>query len=1094
MSKDTSIPTTLTASHVEAIPQPQPKLLVGNLRDIDAGKSVQSFMELAREYGPIFQLDFPGRQVVVVSGFDLVNELCDERRFDKKVWSPLRRVRQFAGDGLFTAETQEPNWHKAHSILLPNFSMKAMQGYFPMMLDIAEQLMSKWERMNADEEIDVPGDMTRLTLDTIGLCGFDYRFNSFYRENMHPFVQSMVGALGEAMEQGNRLPIQDKLMVHKHRQFQADIDFMHSTVDRIIQERKAQGNQGTEKNDLLSYMLNGVDKQSGEKLDDINIRNQIITFLIAGHETTSGLLSFALYFLLNHPEVLAKAYEEVDRVLGPDPSVAPTFAQATRLKYVTQILKETLRLWPTAPMFALYPYEDDTIIGNKYRVSKDQDWAVLIPMLHRDTSVWGEDAEKFNPDRFAPELEQLRPANAYKPFGNGQRACIGRQFAMQEAVLVLGMILQRFELIDHSNYQLHIKETLTLKPEGFTMRVRPRTDAERVPVAFKQQSTTPVELASQPAYSTAPVKKHHTPLLVLYGSNLGTAEDIANHIAEDGAAKGFDSSVAALDDYTNKLPGTGAVVVVTASYNGTPPDNAVSFCDWLKGTELADDALGQVNYTVFGCGSREWASTFQAIPRLIDEQLAKHGARRIYQRGEGDTSDDFDGQFQHWYQPLWATLAETFALDLGAQATQPSQAPAYQIEVINGERPLNPFVASYGTQPMKVVANYELHTKAGPHPSERSTRHIELALPEGMTYRAGDHLGIIARNSEAQVQRVATHFHFDRDTKIRLRQSNNRKTHLPIGEDILVFDLLSDYVELQDVATRSQIKLLADYTECPPEKMQLLALSGDNETSVAKYRAEVLLQRKSLIDLLEAFPACELPFNIYLELLAPIRPRYYSISSSPLQEKERCSITVGVVQGPAKSGHGDYQGLCSNYLAQQATGDVVYGFIRDTKSNFRLPENPETPLILIGPGTGLAPYRGFLQERAALQAAGTAIGKTLLFFGCRHPQQDFIYESELHSFAELEITELFVAFSREDEQKKVYVQDKIKEHAEQIWQLLQDGASIYICGDANKMAPDVRKTFAAIYQEKTGQTAQEAEQWLEALVANNRYLVDVWGN
>src|SRR5581483_7797027 len=362
---------------VEAIPQPPAKFFVVNLLDIDMGMQVQSFIQMAREYGPIFQLELPGRQLVVVSGFDLVNELCDEGRFDKKVWSPLRQVRTFAGDGLFTAKTQEPNWHKAHNILLPNFSMKAMQGYFPMMLDIAEQMMSKWERMNIDEEIDVPGDMTRLTLDTIGLCGFDYRFNSFYRENMHPFVQSMARSLEESRESLLRLPIQDKFMVRKHRQYQADIDFMFDTVDRIIRERKEQGGQSTNKQDLLSYMLTRVDKQSGEKLDDVNIRYQIITFLIAGHETTSGLLSFALYLLLNHPEVLAKAYEEVDRVLGPDPSVPPTFAQITRLKYVTQILKETLRLWPTAPMFAVYPYEEETIIGGKYRVSKHgQDLAI----------------------------------------------------------------------------------------------------------------------------------------------------------------------------------------------------------------------------------------------------------------------------------------------------------------------------------------------------------------------------------------------------------------------------------------------------------------------------------------------------------------------------------------------------------------------------------------------------------------------------------------------------------------------------------------------------------------------------------------------
>ncbi len=1075
---------------IKTIPQPPTKPLVGNLLDIGADNHVQNFMKIAQEYGPIVQMDFPGRQLVLVSGFDLVDELSDESRFDKKVWSPLRKVRAFAGDGLFTAHTQEPNWHKAHNILMPNFSMKAMQGYFPMMLDISEQLMQKWARLNPNEVIDVPADMTRLTLDTIGLCGFDYRFNSFYRENNHPFVESMVGALGEAMESSGRLPIQNKLAFAQHKQMQANIDFMNTTVDHIIQERKRNGEQNASKKDLLSYMLTGVDKQSGESLDDTNIRNQIITFLIAGHETTSGLLSFALYFLLHHPGVLTKAYEEVDRVLGPNPSVTPTFAQINRLKYVGQILKETLRLWPTAPMFSVYPYEDETIIDGKYRMNKEQDWAILIPMLHRDKSVWGEDAEEFNPDHFTVEAEQTRPANAYKPFGNGQRACIGRQFAMQEATLVLGMLLQRFKFIDYSNYQLKIKETLTLKPENFTIQVKERTNAERTLVA-PAHVEKPVEPVTQTVTPTT--IQHNTPLLVLFGSNLGASEDIAHHIAEDGAAKGFDAKVAPLDDYINSLPKKGAVIVVTASYNGTPPDNAVKFSAWMKSADLASDALNDVKYTVFGCGNREWASTFQAIPRLIDSEMEKHGATRIYQRGEGDASDDFDGQFQAWYQPLWKALAQALSIDLGTAPTQ-AQGPALEVEVISGATPLNPFVASFGAQAMKIVAKQELNIKDGAFPSERSTRHIELALPEGVTYNAGDHLGVIGRNNERQIQRVLTRFGFERDTKVRLHRSDTRKTNLPIDEPVLVFDLLSDYVELQDVATRTQIKVMADHTQCPPDKRKLLALSGDDEGSIAKYREEVLEKRKSLIDLLEEFLACELPFNVYLELLSPIRPRYYSISSSPLQESGRCSITVGVVEAPAKSGHGEFEGLCSTYLAHQEVGDVVYGFVRDTKSAFRLPENPATPLIMVGPGTGVAPYRGFLQERAAQKAQGMQVGEALLFFGCRHPQQDFLYQQELASFVEQGITNLAVAFSRENTQQKVYVQDKIREQQERVWQLIQDGAVIYVCGDASKMAPDVRKKFATIYQEKTGKTAQEAEQWLNTLVAEKRYLVDVWGN
>lgn len=1092
----------------EAIPQPPVKPIIGNLLDLDVYTPLQSMVRLAHQYGPIYRLNIQDRSLIAVSGFELVDELCDEKRFDKKVWGPLRILRSFSGDGLFTAHTKEPNWHKAHHILLPAFSQKAMQGYHAAMVDIANQLMEKWSRLNADEEINVPIDMTRLTLDTIGLCGFDYRFNSFYRENAHPFVESMSGALGESMMRLRRLPLGNKLLINKQRQFQADIEYMNSMVDIIIKERKTSGQDLTQKKDLLSYMLTQTDKQTGERLDDQNIRYQIITFLIAGHETTSGLLAFAIYFLLKHPEVLAQAYEEVDRVLGPDATIMPTYAQVNKLNYIQQILKEALRLWPTAPAFALYPYED-TVIGGKYLVTRRDEIAVLVPVLHRDKQIWGNDAEEFKPERFSPEREAALPPNAYKPFGNGQRACIGRQFAMQEATLVLGMLLQRFKLIDHTNYEFKIRETLTLKPDNFRIKVRRREDSERIgspylglPVGLVQTIQEPVRRDATLEVThrqVQPVAKHHTPLLVLFGSNMGTAEELARQIAEDGQFKGFATTVAPLDDYTNKLPQDGAIIIITASYNGTPPDNAATFCKWLRSGNIAADALKDVRYSVFGCGNRDWAATFQAIPRLIDTSLAEFGATRIYPRGEGDAKDDFDGQFQSWYDALWDTLAEKLSInaeELGSKTKEQQ----YEVEIVAGQQ-THPVITIFGAQPMRIVSNAELYAtpaaSAGtalslPTVEEHSARHIEIALPQNISYQPGDHLGIVPSNGEAQVKRVLARFGFDEYTQIRLHKKTDRKSPLPVDEIITVSNLLKKYVELQDIATRKQIATLASYTQCPPEKQKLEALSGNDETSSTLYKTEVLEKHKSLIDLLEECPACEVPFSVYLEMLPVIRPRYYSISSSPLQSERRCSITVARVAGLARSGHGIYQGVCSNFLAGMQEGSTIYAFIQNSKTPFRLPADAATPLIMIGPGTGLAPFRGFLQERAAFQKQGKAIGKALLFFGCRHPEQDFLYKQELKDFADQGITTLYVAFSRLPDRPRTYVQDRIREHKAEVWQLIEHGASIYICGDASNMAPDVRRAISEIYQENTDKSEQEANQWLNDMIAQRRYQVDVW--
>lgn len=1059
------------------IPEPPETFLLGHLLTLSAETPVQDMWRLARELGPIYRMEMRGRVVIVLSGYDLVNEVCDEKRFDKSIRGGLRLVRRFGGDGLFTSKTEEPNWNKAHNILLPNFNQKAMQSYHPMMLDIAEQLMLKWTRLNAEDEIDVAHDMTSLTVDTIGLSGFDYRFNSFYHDKEHPFVGAMADALGITMDELRDAPMEGLIRQSRDRRLQEDIRTMNDTVDRIIKDRRASGEDFSAKADMLGCMLSGVDKKTGARLDDVNIRYQVITFLIAGHETTSGLLSFALYALLNNPEVLAQAYAEVDRVLGPDPAIKPTYQQVNQLGYLTQILKETLRLWPTAPVFGLYPYED-TVIGGKYKIKHKHTITVLLPALHRDKSIWGDDADHFNPDNFTPAAEAKRPANAWKPFGNGKRACIGRQFALQEATLVLGMLLHRFNLVDHTRYQLKIRESLTLKPDGFKIRLRPRT-----PVVSGEWSAVSGQSAEiTNAEQRTLIAKHGTSLLVLYGSNMGTAEEIARRMAGDAEENGFVVKVAPLDDYAGRLPKEGLLAIVTSSYNGLPPDNAVQFCEWLRSAELASDALNGVTYAVFGCGNRDWAATFQAVPRLVDEQLAAHGARRLFQLGEGDARDDFDGQFQKWYQPLRAAVADTLGIRNQAEAK-----PQFRLEIVPSQQ-MSPFVDSFDAQPMTVRVNRELHCKEGSHPSDRSTRHLELELPAGVTYRAGDHLGVIPHNSEALVQRVAARFGFAPAVFLRLRRNTNRKTFLPVDQTISVQRLLADYVELQDVATRTQLQTLLTYTECPPERIQLLGLIEEEE----RYKTEVLAKRKALIDLLEEFPACALPFEAYLEMLSPLRPRYYSISSSPLTDARACSITVAVVEGPARSGRGAYAGVCTNYLRAQSEGSVLYAFVKDTKSAFRLPADPATPIVMIGPGTGLAPFRGFLQERAALKAVGQTVGPALLFFGCRHPQQDFIYEDELKAFEAQGVVQLITSFSREEGKPKCYVQDQLYARRAEVWSLLEAGAVVYVCGDASRMAPDVRRTCAAIYREKTGKGMVEAEQWLNELTAANRYLVDVW--
>ncbi|MCY9057681.1 bifunctional P-450/NADPH--P450 reductase [Bacillus inaquosorum] len=1056
----------------ETSPIPQPKTFgpLGNLPLIDKDRPTLSLIKLAEEQGPIFQIHTPAGTTIVVSGHELVKEVCDEERFDKSIEGALEKVRAFSGDGLFTSWTHEPNWRKAHNILMPTFSQRAMKDYHEKMVDIAVQLIQKWARLNPNEAVDVPGDMTRLTLDTIGLCGFNYRFNSYYRETPHPFINSMVRALDEAMHQMQRLDFQDKLMVRTKRQFHHDIQTMFSLVDSIIAERRSNGDQ--DEKDLLARMLNVEDPETGEKLDDENIRFQIITFLIAGHETTSGLLSFAIYYLLKHPAKLKKAYEEVDRVLT---DAAPTYKQVLELTYIRMILNESLRLWPTAPAFSLYPKED-TVIGGKYPITTKDRISVLIPQLHRDRDAWGEDAEEFRPERF--EHQDQVPHHAYKPFGNGQRACIGMQFALHEATLVLGMVLKYFTLIDHENYELDIKQTLTLKPGDFRIRVQTRNqEAIHADVPAAEKAAPDEQKEKTETKGASVIGLNNRPLLVLYGSDTGTAEGVARELADTASLHGVRTEVAPLNDQIGKLPQEGAVVIVTSSYNGKPPSNAGQFVQWLQ--EIKPGELEGVHYAVFGCGDHNWASTYQYVPRFIDEQLAEKGATRFSPRGEGDVSGDFEGQLDEWKKSMWSDAIKAFGLELNENADKERSTLSLQFVRGLGESPL---ARSYEAAHASIAENRELQSAD----SDRSTRHIEIALPPDVEYREGDHLGVLPRNSQTNVSRILHRFGLKGTDQVTLSASGRSAGHLPLGRPVSLQDLLSYSVEVQEAATRAQIRELAAFTVCPPHKREL-----EDLTAEGVYQEQILKKRISMLDLLEKYEACDMPFERFLELLRPLKPRYYSISSSPRVNPEQASITVGVVRGPAWSGLGEYRGVASNYLAERKTGDDVVMFIRTPESRFQLPEDPETPIIMVGPGTGVAPFRGFLQARAALKREGKTLGEAHLYFGCRN-DRDFIYRDELEQFEKDGIVTVHTAFSRKEGMPKTYVQHLMSDHAETLISILDRGGRLYVCGDGSKMAPDVEAALQKAYQSVHGTSEQEGQNWLKHLQDTGIYAKDVW--
>lgn len=1060
-------------ARTEPIPQPKGDPLIGNVRAVDGDAPIQSFMRLARIHGPIFQLDFFGNAVIVVSSQELVDELCDEARFDKRVAGALKNIRDFAGDGLFTAKTEEPNWAVAHRMLMPAFGPIGMRGMFDQMLEIADQMLLRWERFGPETVIEVTEDMTRMTLDTIALCAFDYRFNSFYQREMHPFVGSMVDALAEAGARTRRPEIASKLLLRNRRAYEDDLKLMREVADKLIAERRRDPDAAGKK-DLLGLMLQGRDPVTGEGLSDENIRYQLITFLIAGHETTSGLLSFATYFLVKNPRVLEKARAEVEAALGDE---MPRVEHLGRLRYIEQVLMESLRIWPTAPAFQLRA-NADTVLGGKYAVGRRDTLMVLTPMLHRDTKVWGDDVEDFRPERFDPALMEKLPPNAWKPFGNGQRACIGRPFAMQEAILLIAMILQRFDLIeDDPSYQLKVAETLTLKPDGFRIRVKRRGTG-----AFKLRAAVPAAPAKPAPAPRAPglaAGEAATPLLVLYGSNTGSAEAFAERIASAAESQGYAAQAAPLDDHAGRLPTDGAVLILTASYEGQPPDNARQFAAWTE--SLAPDALKGVRYAVFGCGNRQWARTYQAVPKRFDAALEAAGATRIRPRGETDAGGDFFGAFDEWYAGLWPELGRTLGKEVQAAAPTGAQ---LQVELVTAGRTaiLRLGELQYG----EVVENRELVDMSSP--MGRSKRHIDITLPEGMSYRAGDYLAVLPHNPIGVVMRALKRFNLASDSQIVIRKPESSITSLPVDYPVNASEVLFHYVELGQPATRSQVAALAAATRCPPEQAELKALAEEEA-----YQRDVLGKRVSVLELLERYASCELSLAAFLEMLPPVRARQYSISSSPLWNAQRCTLTVAVVDAPALSGQGRYQGMASTHLANCTPGTRVAVAVRSSNDHFHPPASPETPMVMVCAGTGLAPFHGFLQERAVQAQNGRSVGPALLFFGCDHPDVDFLYRDELKAWEAAGVVSVRPAFFKAPQGDVTFVQHRVWQDRADVADLFRKGAHVYVCGDGRRMAPAVRETFLRIYQEAVSATTEQAEAWMDKIERETgRYVSDVF--
>ena len=540
------------------------------------------------------------------------------------------------------------------------------------------------------------------------------------------------------------------------------------------------------------------------------------------------------------------------------------------------------------------------------------------------------------------------------------------------------------------------------------------------------------------------------PLLICFGSQTGTAEGLAKKLAKEAAQRGFAPKLHPLNEFeaAGFAMAKKAVIISSTWGDGDAPDNAMNFWNWLK----ADTAprLEHLEFTVLGLGDKNY-SDFCGASKKFDDRLAALGAKRLAPRGECDT--DYEPAAKKWIDGLWEKLG-------GNSGTGVSPVSSTSATNVTVTEPPNAIFSKSHPFPARLLKNLPLNGDG----SAKEVRHYEIALGgSGLAYEVGDALGVLPVNCDALVAEVLAALGATGDEPVVLENSVV-PLRLALAQN---FELGKPTSELlAEIGKRAPASELAPLLA--PEKADDL-----KKWLYGRDVLDVLLLAPKIISAAELLP-----------LLRKMSPRLYSISSSPKAHPGEVHLTVGAVRYEKHGRH--RKGVASTFLADRA-GDTVRVFVQPSHG-FRPPANGDAPMIMVGPGTGIAPFRAFLEERAATGAKG----KNWLFFGDQKRSADFLYEEQLTAWQKSGfLTRLDLAFSR-DQTEKIYVQTRMLENAAELWSWLEAGGHFYVCGDASRMAKDVDEALHKMIETAGGKSADAAKAYVEKMKAEKRYQRDVY--
>eukprot|EP00357_Protocruzia_adherens_P026593 CAMPEP_0115022244 /NCGR_PEP_ID=MMETSP0216-20121206/31417_1 /TAXON_ID=223996 /ORGANISM="Protocruzia adherens, Strain Boccale" /LENGTH=634 /DNA_ID=CAMNT_0002394855 /DNA_START=144 /DNA_END=2048 /DNA_ORIENTATION=- len=588
-------------------------------------------------------------------------------------------------------------------------------------------------------------------------------------------------------------------------------------------------------------------------------------------------------------------------------------------------------------------------------------------------------------------------------------------------------------------------------------------------------------------------------LHIYFGTQTGISEGFAKILSNEAKSLGFLKPLCVdLDEFEpDDFIEHKYVIMVVATYGeGGPTDNATTLHDWLQDSSYDDSSLfADTKFAVFGLGNRDYKN-YNKMGVLTDEKMAVRGAQRFHTLGLGDDRGGIEDDFNEWKKDLWVGLqrqiesdhAITLEVDMSAV-----NAPSYPIKVeyVGAEEDLSgspgeayEFVTKNFIKASNVTASTISELKQDPN--QGSTLHIELDISATkLRYKTADNLYLFPQNSADSVERLARRAGMDLGKTFILKKTNpEEKVKFPFPTPITVRSALAKFCDINGKLTKKTVKELAGLAKDKTEKDKLTYYTSAE--GKGDFDKEIISKHESVLTLVEKYPSIDLNEKNIFSILPRIQPRAYTIASSNKVHPKSIHVAFSI----------EKEGLCSQYFKRyesDPSGVNIKGYVRS--STFAQPTKASTPMIMIGPGTGFAPFRAFLQDRRELIKAGESdLGDFVVYFGCRYSDKDYIYKEEIESaIKDGVITKYHPAFSRETD-KKVYVQHKLMENKEEVWDLIHNkGAFVYVCG-ATAMGMEIRDTLKEIAREHLGGISDSAKNYLDDLEKKHqRFILELWG-